>query len=44
VTHYHKLLEYVQPDFVHVLKNGAIVKTGGRELIGAIESEGFDQF
>ena len=44
VTHYHKLLEYVQPDFVHVLKDGAIVKTGGRELIGAIESEGFDQF
>ena len=44
VTHYHKLLEYVQPDFVHVLKDGRIVKTGGRELIDAIESEGFDQF
>ena len=44
VTHYHKLLEYVQPDFVHVLKDGRIVKTGGKELIEAIESEGFDQF
>ena len=44
VTHYHKLLEYVQPDFVHVLKAGQIVKTGGRELIEAIESKGFDQF
>ena len=44
VTHYHKLLEYVQPDFVHVLKDGRIVKTGGRELIAAIEAEGFDQF
>ena len=44
VTHYHKLLEYVQPDFVHVLKAGRIVKTGGRELIEAIESKGFDQF
>ena len=44
VTHYHKLLEYVQPDFVHVLKAGRIVKTGGRELIEAIESRGFDQF
>ena len=44
VTHYHKLLEYVRPDFVHVLKDGRIVKTGGRELIEAIESEGFDQF
>ena len=44
VTHYHKLLEYVQPDFVHVLKAGRIVKTGGKELIDAIESKGFDQF
>ena len=44
VTHYHKLLEYVQPDFVHVLKDGRIVKTGGRELIEAIGSQGFDQF
>ena len=44
VTHYHKLLEYVQPDFVHVLKDGRIVKTGGRGLIEAIESQGFDQF
>ena len=44
VTHYHKLLEYVQPDFVHVLKAGRIVKTGGRELIDAIESKGSDQF
>ena len=44
VTHYHKLLEYVQPDYVHVLKDGRIVKTGGRELIQAIESKGFDQF
>ena len=44
VTHYHKLLEYVQPDVVHVLKAGRIVCTGGRELIDAIESKGFDQF
>ena len=44
VTHYHKLLEYVQPDFVHVLKAGKIVKTGGKEVIEAIESKGFDQF
>ena len=44
VTHYHKLLEYVQPDFVHVLKDGRMVKTGGQELIAAIEDKGFDQF
>jgi len=44
ITHYQKLLEYVQPDVVHVLKAGRIVKTGGRELVDAIESNGFDQF
>ncbi len=44
ITHYHKLLEYVQPDVVHVLKDGRIVTTGGRELIEAIENKGFDQF
>ena len=43
ITHYHKLLEYVQPDVVHVLKDGRLVKTGGRELIDLIESQGFDQ-
>ncbi len=44
ITHYHKLLEYVQPDVVHVLKDGRLVKTGRRELIDAIEARGFDQF
>ena len=44
VTHYQKLLEYVQPDVVHVLKAGRIVATGGREIIDAIEARGFDQF
>ena len=44
ITHYHKLLEYVHPDVVHVLKDGRIVKTGGRELIEAIENKGFEQF
>jgi Fe-S cluster assembly ATP-binding protein len=34
----------VQPDVVHVLKAGRIVKTGGRELVDMIESQGFDQF
>jgi len=44
ITHYQKLLEYVQPDVVHVLKAGRMVATGGRELIEAIETKGFDQF
>ena len=43
ITHYQKLLEYVAPDVVHVLKDGRIVRTGGRELIDAIEKDGFDQ-
>lgn len=44
ITHYQKLLEYVVPDVVHVLKDGRIVATGGREIIDVIESEGFDRF
>ena len=44
ITHYHKLLEYVVPDVVHVLKDGRIVCTGGKELIDVIESQGFDEF
>jgi len=44
ITHYQKLLEYVVPDVVHVLKAGKIVATGGRELVDKIEKKGFDQF
>ena len=44
ITHYQKLLDYVVPDVVHVLKAGRIVATGGREIIDAIERSGFDQF
>ena len=43
VTHYQKLLEYVVPDVVHVLKEGRIVRTGGRELVDIIEREGFEK-
>ena len=44
ITHYQKLLEYVVPDVVHVLKDGRIVATGGRELVDIIEEHGFDRF
>lgn len=44
ITHYQKLLEYVRPDVVHVLKDGRIVATGGYELIDKIEKDGFEQF
>lgn len=44
ITHYQKLLEYVKPDVVHVLKGGKIVRTGGLEIIDIIETQGFDSF
>ena len=42
ITHYQRLLDYVQPDFVHVLSKGRIVKTGGPELARQLESEGYE--
>lgn len=42
ITHYHRMLEYIKPDVVHVLIDGKIVKTGGPELSEKIENEGFD--
>ncbi len=44
ITHYHKLLQYIVPDVVHVLKDGRIVCTGDRSLVDTIENEGFDKF
>jgi Fe-S cluster assembly ATP-binding protein len=42
ITHYQRLLDYLKPDFVHVLLNGRIVKTGGPQLATEIEQRGFD--
>jgi len=42
ITHYQRLLEYIVPDVVHVLKDGRIVRTGGRELVDLIEREGYE--
>jgi Fe-S cluster assembly ATP-binding protein len=42
VTHYQRLLNYIVPDFVHVLVNGRIVKSGGKELAMELESNGYD--
>ena len=44
ITHYDKVLEYLQPDFVHILVDGKIVKSGGKELIEFIEQNGFEEF
>jgi len=42
VTHYQRLLNYIVPDFVHVLANGRIVKSGGKELALELEARGYD--
>ena len=42
VTHYQRLLEYIVPDFVHVLAGGRIVKSGGKELALELEAKGYD--
>jgi Fe-S cluster assembly ATP-binding protein len=42
ITHYQRLLDYVKPDFVHVLANGRIVKSGGPELALQLETEGYE--
>jgi len=41
ITHYQRLLDYVRPDFVHVLAAGRIVKSGGPELALELEREGY---
>jgi Fe-S cluster assembly ATP-binding protein len=42
VTHYQRLLNYIVPDFVHVLAGGRIVKSGGKELAHELEARGYD--
>ena len=42
ITHYQRLLDYIKPDFVHVLYKGRIVKTGGPELALVLEEKGYD--
>jgi Fe-S cluster assembly ATP-binding protein len=44
ITHYTRILRYVQPEFVHVFINGRIVEEGGRELADQLESEGYERF
>ncbi len=42
ITHYQRLLDYIVPDFVHVLSNGQIVRSGGKELALELEKRGYD--
>lgn len=43
VTHYQRLLDYIKPDYVHIMKNGKIVKSGSSSLVTEIETKGYDK-
>ena len=42
ITHYSRILDYIEPDYIHVLKDGRIVKTAGPELVKQLEEEGYE--
>ena len=44
ITHYQRILNYIQPDFVHVFVDGRIVAEGGPELAEQLEAEGYEAF
>ena len=44
ITHYQRLLDYIKPDYVHVLMNGKIIKSGGPELAIELENKGYENF
>lgn len=44
ITHYQRILEYLEPDFVHIMVDGKIVKTGKTELIDEVEKSGYESF
>ncbi len=44
ITHYSRILDYIKPDYIHVLKDGQIVHTGGPELVEQLEKEGYSSF
>ena len=44
ITHYQRLLDYIKPDFVHIISDGKIIKSGNFELVNIIEEKGYDFF
>jgi Fe-S cluster assembly ATP-binding protein len=44
ITHYQRILKFLQPDFVHVMVNGKIVKSGGRDLSEELEKKGYKEY
>ena len=44
ITHYPRILKYLEPDFVHIMNDGKIIKTGNLELVDSLENEGYQTF
>ncbi len=44
ITHYTRILRYIQPDYVHVFVNGRVAESGGSDLADRLEEEGYDRF
>jgi Fe-S cluster assembly ATP-binding protein len=42
ITHYSRILDYIKPDYIHVLKDGRIIKTAGPQLVAELEEDGYD--
>ncbi len=42
ITHYSRILDYIEPDYIHVLKDGKVIKTAGAELVPYLEEHGYD--
>jgi Fe-S cluster assembly ATP-binding protein len=42
ITHYQRILDYIQPDFVHIMVDGRIVKSGGHELAKQLDKMGYE--
>jgi Fe-S cluster assembly ATP-binding protein len=41
ITHYSRILDYIEPDYIHVLKDGKVIKTAGPELVAELEAKGY---
>ena len=44
ITHYQKLLDYIVPDYIHIMKNGQIIKSGDKSIAFQIEKDGYKNF
>jgi Fe-S cluster assembly ATP-binding protein len=44
ITHYPRILQYLKPDFVHIMNDGKLIKTGGLELVEQLEEHGYEFF